>query len=172
MWACKKDKDPILDNNPPVPTLRQGSFQAEVTGDFEESISFQYDGTTAETGLTSFYRGVEDEFSLLAIQSSGTNIMGIILLSEINAISIGSHNMGNFSWGNTTYQNTENSTTIFTIQTGTIEFTNVENAPGGLYGLLAGKYVAGNFSMSLSNTNNQNVAITGSFSDVGVVIEN
>jgi hypothetical protein len=173
MWSCKKDKDPVPTNqNPPAPTLREASFQAEVSGDFEETISFNYNGTTTETGLTGFYKSIENELSIYALQNIGSNIRGINFRSQINAVSIGTHSLGNFSWGNTTYENTELSTGSFTVQSGTIEFTNVENVPAGLYGFLEGKYVTGTFSMSLSNSNSQNVIITGSFSDIGVVFEN
>jgi len=173
MWSCKKDKDPVpTQTDPPEPTLRQATFQALVTGDFEEIVEFTFDGTTTETSLLGTYKSVENEFSLYALRTEGTNIFGINIRAEMNSLSVESHGLNNFNWGNTTYENTALSTGNFQVQTGTIVITSVEDVPAGLYGFLSGKYIAGTFSMSLANSNSQNVSITGSFTDVGVIFEN
>jgi hypothetical protein len=165
MWSCKKDKDPSPTNPTPT-TVRQATFQAEVSGDVDDSISITYNGNSGGSSVAGNFEASENRFSIVANQTFDTYQKIIGLSTELASVSVGTHMLGNYSWNNTTYSNPNLSTSNFILQSGSIEFTDVDDVPSGLLGVLTGKYVSGTFIMTLTNTESQNVSISGTFNDV------
>lgn len=163
--GCKKDKDDDGPNNNNSQDVRTSEYTFIVSGDFEGEFDLNVNNAMGVTGgVVGLYESDINEFSL-SMTATGlpeNATWGLELYASMPQLVPGSYVISEPGLESSQFFYTvDSSNDTFTVTTGTLNITNVDPAPLFLPGAVSGHYINGNFSLEMSNPENETATAEG-----------